>query len=120
MTVAEDGRVRFCSNGVLFTICGSTSWTNDEATVVCRQSTDFSSGKHILSLCNTRVMKMSFLLIGSAETLSNGTGPVLTGIFACSGDEASLTDCGNVPGFDASNCTAEAAVICSNQGGVLL
>ena len=58
--------------------------------------------------------------LGSAQTLSNGTGPVLTGLFACSGDEASLTDCGNVPGFDASNCTAEAAVICSNQGGVLL
>ncbi|XP_019860164.1 PREDICTED: deleted in malignant brain tumors 1 protein-like [Amphimedon queenslandica] len=93
------GRVDFCVNQTWGTICDS-SWTESEASVVCRQKGFSPYGA--IPVSN-----------GPQNTLI----PTNVDVVKCSGDENSLNDCTVTYGGQISMCvaTADAGVICQNN-----
>ena len=112
-SIAQEGRVEVCVNGVWGIICGS-GWDKNDALVVCRVLGYANSGK----LCYCMNLYVLFLEpeISTNAKYGHGEGPIVFSYINCHGWESSLSSCSKSSylQFTCSSSSYISGVLCTD------
>ena len=118
--VKYEGRVEYCNDGVMGTICDD-GWTVEDAAVVCTMLGYPSEGRFNISfvffvvLCLLMFLFITGAVAFSGAAFGQGTGHIVLADVECSGTESKLNMCTS---GDPSDCrhSEDAGVRCIGKG----
>ena len=115
-----------CLNRAWGTVCAYSSWSSQEAKIICNQIGALTTGILIKFFIMITFIDIGYLY-GRVGTLgfSQGTGPVLLGYLYCSGTEANLVKCDQnyhhtYTNLKCQNHYYDGAVICEGKFQTML